>query len=161
MTDDEMVVTIQNVRSYTFCPDLKHSLRRASARGPAWYSSPPMMDGTLSSSSTNTANSLSLFPSMLRSLMLADPATEVGSTDIYDLSFGKDSSEWVPLVRFLSKLYIYGSEMDFLTIKCCIMRYLYQNMHIIYCIILSDLHWTHTHTIYVSAKQMKLKDNKL
>lgn len=34
------------------------------------------MDGTRSSSSTNTANSLSLEPSMLRSLMLADPGTQ-------------------------------------------------------------------------------------
>lgn len=58
-------------------PDLKHSLRRASVRGPAWYSSPPMMDGTRSSSSTNTAISLSLLPSMLRSLMLAEPGTHM------------------------------------------------------------------------------------
>lgn len=60
----------------TCCPDLKHSFRRASVRGPAWYSSPPIVDGTLSSSSTNTASSLSRLPSMLRSLMLAEPGTQ-------------------------------------------------------------------------------------
>lgn len=58
-------------------PDLKHSFRRARVRGPAWYSSPPMMDGTRSSSSTNTAISLSRLPSMLRSLMLAEPETHM------------------------------------------------------------------------------------
>lgn len=62
-------------------PDLKHSLRRASVRGPAWYSSPPMTDGTRSSSSTNTAISLSLLPSMLRSLMLAEPGTRMANID--------------------------------------------------------------------------------
>lgn len=51
----------------------KHSFRKASASGPAWYSSPFMTEGTLSSSSTSTANSLSRLPSMLLSLMLADP----------------------------------------------------------------------------------------
>lgn len=68
---------VKVINADSCCPDLKHSLRRARVSGPAWYSSPPMIDDTRSSSSTNTANSLSLLPSMLRSLMLADPGEQV------------------------------------------------------------------------------------
>lgn len=87
-----VIHTGSHLRSYIFFPDLKHSLRRASVRGPAWYSSPPMMDETLSSSSTITANSLSLLPSMLRSLMLADPGTQVECTCSYNLPFPRRPS---------------------------------------------------------------------
>lgn len=53
--------------------DLKHSSRRPRAKQPAWYSFPSIIDGTISVSCTMTAISLSRFPSMLRSLMLAEP----------------------------------------------------------------------------------------
>lgn len=51
----------------------KHCSRIPWANRPAWYSSPSITEGTVSVSSTMTAISLSRFPSMLRSLMLAEP----------------------------------------------------------------------------------------
>lgn len=57
--------------------DLKHSSRRPWAKRPAWYSFPSIIDGTVSVSCTMTAISLSRFPSMLRSLMLAEPKSRI------------------------------------------------------------------------------------
>lgn len=59
------------LRMFTY---LKHSRRSCRAYFPAWYSCPSITAVTVSESSTITATSLSLFPSMLRSLMLAEPA---------------------------------------------------------------------------------------
>lgn len=56
-------------------PYLKHSRRSCRPYFPAWYACPSITEGTVSESSTITATSLSLFPSMLRSLMLAEPAS--------------------------------------------------------------------------------------
>lgn len=55
---------------------LKHCSRSPRANRPAWYSSPSITEGTVSVSCTMTAISLSRFPSMLRSLMLAEPIGE-------------------------------------------------------------------------------------
>lgn len=52
---------------------LKHCSRSSRAKQPAWYSFPSMSEGTVSVSSTMMAISLSRLPSMLRSLMLAEP----------------------------------------------------------------------------------------
>lgn len=62
---------------------LKHSSLSCSANFPAWYSSPPIVEVTVSVSSTMTAISLSLFPSMLRSLMLAEPEITGNKTDAH------------------------------------------------------------------------------
>lgn len=62
-----------NSRSVALWGHLKHCNRSPRAKQPAWYSFPSMTEGTVSVSSTMTAISLSRFPSMLRSLMLAEP----------------------------------------------------------------------------------------
>lgn len=56
-------------------PYLKHSRRSWRPYLPAWYACPSITDATVSESSTITATSLSLFPSMLRSFMLAEPVS--------------------------------------------------------------------------------------
>lgn len=53
--------------------NLKHSSRRLNPKRPAWYSWPSITDFTVWISSKMTATSLSLLPSMLRSLILAEP----------------------------------------------------------------------------------------
>lgn len=63
---------------------LKHSRRSCRAYFPAWYSCPSITAVTVSESSTITATSLSLFPSMLRSLMLAEPAVNAKERDELD-----------------------------------------------------------------------------
>lgn len=57
-------------------PYLKQRSRRDWAKRPALYASPSITEGTVSVSCTMMAISLSRLPSMLRSLMLAEPGRE-------------------------------------------------------------------------------------
>lgn len=59
----------------------KHWSRSPWANRPAWYSFPSITEGTVSVSCTMTAISLSRFPSMLRSFMLAEPIRRNSATE--------------------------------------------------------------------------------
>lgn len=61
--------------------NLKHCSRSPWANRPAWYSCPSITDGIVSVSCTMTAISLSRFPSMLRSFMLAEPVRRNNETE--------------------------------------------------------------------------------
>lgn len=64
----------------------KHCSRSPRAKWPAWYSFPSITEGTVSVSCTMTAISLSRFPSMLRSFMLAEPIKRNSETETFSYS---------------------------------------------------------------------------
>lgn len=80
---------------------LKHCSRSPWAKRPAWYSSPSITEGTVSVSCTMTAISLSRFPSMLRSFMLAEPI--MGNSDVEQPSWQRVLLVAFPAQFFLPK----------------------------------------------------------
>lgn len=99
---------------------LKHSRRSCRAYLPAWYSCPSITAVTVSESSTITATSLSRFPSMLRSLMLAEPCKEEGGVS-WSASRGRQSTglvaglvaDWLRRVHFKSRLWNSEGKSEF------------------------------------------------